>query len=314
MSPPDLLHFEPLNQPRVWGGRQLETRLGRQLPDARPYGEAWDLVDREEHQSAVAAGPLAGLSLHELWMHRRTEIFGAAYNAHPATRFPLLIKVLDCADDLSLQVHPPAEVACLLDGEPKTELWYVAHASPGARMHAGLKKGVTRDSFHAAIEHGAVADCVYSMEPVSGDSLLVRSGRVHALGGGLLVYEIQQNSDTTYRVFDWNRAGLDGQPRELHVEKSMQCIDFGDTEPQLHHAGPGEELASCEHFIVSRRQTGRSAPHHRDRFRLIMPITAVQWGTASLMPGQLSLLPACATDGFPEPAGEWLEIELPPNP
>ena len=312
MSSFDLLHFRPLYQTRVWGGRQLETFLGRSLPDAQPYGEAWELVDREQEQSVVEAGPLAGTSLHALWTERRTEIFGAAYSAHPGARFPLMIKVLDCADDLSIQVHPPATMASLLNGEPKTEMWYVLHADAGARMYAGLARGVTRESFEAALEDGSVAHCVHALEPVAGDSLFVPSGRLHALGRGLLVYEIQQNSDTTYRVFDWNRAGLDGRPRKLHVREAMQCIDFADVEPALYRAGEGGELAACNHFVVSRRRTGQGDLVRPGRFRLIMPVTSVRWGSASLVPGQLSLLPAtAAVAGHPEPQGEWLEIEMP---
>ncbi len=308
----DLLHFEPLYQTRVWGGRLLETFLGRSLPDAQPYGESWELVDREQEQSVVAAGPLAGVSLHTLWTQQRAEIFGAAYADHPAPRFPLLIKVLDCADDLSIQVHPPAALAPSLKGEPKTEMWYVAQAQAGAKMYAGVEPGVTRESFEAALTNGTVAACVHALEPAVGDSLFVPSGRLHALGAGLLVYEIQQNSDTTYRVFDWNRLGLDGKPRELHVAQSLQCIDFADVEPELHRAGQGDELAACEYFVVTRCQTGQGKQAKTGLFRLIMPITPVQWGDASLAPGQLTMLPAkAAVEGAPEPQGEWLEIEMP---
>ena len=303
-----LLQFTPIYQTRVWGGRQLATQLHRALPDDQPYGEAWDLVDRENEQSLVAHGPWAGTSLHELWKSHRDEVFGTCYRSHPATRFPLLIKVLDCADDLSIQVHPPAPIAAELHGEPKNELWYVAHAEPGAQIFAGLKQGVSREAFADALAHGTVADCVHSIPPQKGDSLYVPSGRLHALGKGLLIYEIQQNSDTTYRVFDWNRLGLDGKPRQLHVEQSMKCIDFADVEPALDHQVP--VLADCEHFRVTRARTGSPAPG--DRFRLIIPITQVQWGATPLSPGDLSLLPASALiAGHTEPVGEWLEIELP---
>lgn len=302
----DLLTFAPLYQTRVWGGRRLESRLGRSLPDpALPYGESWDLVDRAAEQSLVVAGPLAGTSLHDLWIRRREEIFGACYAGHVAERFPLLIKVLDCADDLSLQVHPPAAIAPGLNGEPKTEMWYVADADPGARLYAGLKPGVTRSQFEAALSDGTVADCVHGAVPQAGDSMFVPSGRLHALGKGLLVYEIQQNSDTTYRVFDWNRLGLDGRPRELHVAQSLQCIDFEDVEPALQHGL--QVLADCEHFRVSRVSTGHGIP--ADRFRLILPISLVQWGEHRLPPGALALCPACVS--LSGPVGDWLEIELP---
>ena len=305
--PSPLIHFTPIYQTRVWGGRRLATCLGRDLPDAQPYGESWDMVDREKEQSIVASGSFAGCSLHELWTRHRYDVFGACYTNHPARRFPLLIKVLDCADDLSIQVHPPATIAASLHGEPKTEMWYVAHAEPGAKLYAGVKPGITREAFRDALSQGTVADCVHAAEARQGDSLFVPSGRLHALGAGLLIYEIQQNSDTTYRVFDWNRVGLDGQPRELHVEQSMQCIDFTDAEPALNHEAA--TLAACEHFRVTRVMTGHPMP--TDRFRLLMPITPVQWGQETLAPGQLTLLPATAATSHPAPAGEWLEIELP---
>lgn len=303
---PSLLNFVPLYQTRVWGGRRLETLLGRVLPDDQPYGESWDLVDRPGEQSVVSNGTYAGMTLNELWTIHRTDVFGACYSSHPAERFPLLIKVLDCADDLSLQVHPPAALAPLLGGEPKTEMWYVAHADRDARLYAGLRQGVTRDAFECALQDGSVADCVHGVTPIAGDSMYVPSGRLHALGKGLLIYEIQQNSDTTYRVFDWNRVGLDGCPRELHVAQSMQCIDFNDFEPKLDRGA--QVLAQCEHFRVSRVQTGH--PGHRDRFRLIMPVSELQWGDVTIPPGKLTLCPAA--HDLPSPAGEWLEIELPP--
>lgn len=300
-----LLHFRPLYQTRVWGGRRLETVLGRVLPGAEPFGESWELVDRANEQSVVAAGPHAETPLHELWTRHRAEVFGAAHVASTAARFPLLIKILDCADDLSIQVHPPAAVAPSLGGEPKTEMWYVTHAEPNARIYAGVRAGVTRDSFEQSLQDGTVAEQVHSLRVEAGDSLFVPSGRVHALGAGLLIYEIQQSSDTTYRVFDWNRLGLDGRPRELHVSQSLACIDFDDVEPAL--SRDGEVLAASPFFRVSRVRTGHRMP--ADSFRLIMPITETVWGAERLAPGQLTLRPAAAH--IPDPIGEWLEIELP---
>jgi mannose-6-phosphate isomerase len=298
----ELLQFTPLYQTRVWGGRKLHTVLGRQLPDAQPYGESWDLVDREHAQSLVAGGTWAGVSLHELWTSHRAEVFGEALTSVPSERFPLLIKVLDCADDLSLQVHPPADVAPALGGEPKTEMWFVAHADPEARIYAGIRAGVTRERFETALHDGTVATCVPTLDARTGDSLFVPSGRLHALGRGLLIYEIQQNSDTTYRVFDWNRMGLDGKPRALHVAQSLRCIDFFDVEPSLSH-GDGV-LAVCEHFRVMRVRTGHEMPP--GRCRLIMPIRETHWGETVLAPGALTLCPASLE--LPSPSGEWLEI------
>ncbi|HEX4349452.1 MAG TPA: type I phosphomannose isomerase catalytic subunit, partial [Verrucomicrobiae bacterium] len=167
-----------------------------------------------------------------LMEHHAAEILG---NAKPAaeSRFPLLCKILDARDKLSLQVHPPAGKARELKGEPKTEMWYIADAAPGASLYVGLKHGVTRAEFEKKIADGSVADCFQRIPVRAGDAMFLPSGRVHAIGDGLVIFEIQQNSDTTYRVFDWNRVGLDGKPRELHIAQSLASIDFNDFEPKL---------------------------------------------------------------------------------
>jgi mannose-6-phosphate isomerase len=145
----------------------------------------------------------------------------------------LLIKILDAQDKLSLQVHPPPAKAAELGGEPKTEMWYVAEAAPGAELYIGLKRGVTCAEFEQSIKAGTVAECFHRVSVRTGDAMFLPSGRLHALGAGLLIFEVQQNSDTTYRVFDWNRLGLDGKPRELHIPQSLASIDFNDYEPSL---------------------------------------------------------------------------------
>jgi mannose-6-phosphate isomerase len=242
--------FKPLYLQRVWGGRELERAYGRELPDAiQPYGESWEVVDRAHEQSIVDQGALAGTSLHELWTTRREEIFGAGFDGHP--RFPILIKILDARDDLSIQVHPPVARAVELGGEPKTEMWFIADCEPGAKLYVGLKHGVSRADFEQAIASGGVAACVHAIEPQPGDSIFIPSGRLHAIGAGFLIHEIQQNSDTTYRVFDWNRTGLDGRPRELHVAQSLASIDFDDFEPAM-DTPVGDNLATCPYFQTDR--------------------------------------------------------------
>ena len=144
-----------------------------------------------------------------------------------------MIKILDAREKLSLQVHPPAGKAAELGGEPKTEMWFIADAAPGAELFVGLKRGVTRAEFEKKISEGSVAECFHRIPVHAGDAMFLPSGRVHAIGAGLVIFEIQQNSDTTYRVFDWNRVGLDGKPRELHVAQSFASIDFNDFEPKL---------------------------------------------------------------------------------
>lgn len=197
--------------------------------------------------SQVERGWLTGKTLDELWQEQRTELFGERFGE--LDHFPLLFKVLDAQDKLSIQVHPPAKVAAELGGEPKNEMWYVADAQPGAKLYIGLKAGVTEEAFAAAIENGGVEELVHSIEPKAGEFIYIPSGRLHAIGAGLLIYEIQQSSDTTYRVFDWNRLGLDGKPRDLHVAPSMKCIDFEDIEPTMDQPH-GNIITQCDDFVV----------------------------------------------------------------
>lgn len=225
------LTFHPLFKERIWGGRRLANLYGKPLPAGKVIGESWEITDRPEGVSVIANGPLAGCDLRWAMEHHADELLGRLPSS--AGRFPWLIKILDCEDDLSLQVHPPASVAPSLKGEPKTEMWFVAEAKPESKLYVGLRAGTTRSEFEAALARGTVAGCFHVVPVGPGDTMFVPSGRVHALGRGNVIFEIQQNSDTTYRVFDWNRLGLDGQPRELHVEQSLASIDFADFEPSL---------------------------------------------------------------------------------
>lgn len=318
------LTFTPLPQQRVWGGRQLETRFHRSLPNpSAPYGESWDLVDREEAQSIVATGPepLVGLSLQELWTQHRASLFGDSLASHPSPRFPLLMKILDAREDLSLQVHPPEHLADHLRGEPKTEMWFIAHAEPGAKIYAGLRPDVTQENFITALADGTVADLVEVLYPRSGDCLFIPSGRLHAIGAGLLIYEIQQNSDTTYRVFDWNRIGLDGKPRDLHVEQSLASIDFSDIAPCFQTPGPDGVLVSCPYFEV--RLGGVSttpvinSAHPTESLTIAVTQGSLQINTAPVLKaGTFALLPPDTTNPNrlgPEttPDAQWLEIRIP---
>jgi len=226
------LIFEPRFKDRVWGGRELERLYRKRLPASTPIGESWEISDRPGDASVITNGPLAGKDLRWLMEHHAGEVLGGAKPAAEG-RFPLLCKILDARDKLSLQVHPPASKAKELKGEPKTEMWFIADAAPGASLYVGLKNGVTRADFEKKIADGSVADCFHRIPVRAGDTMFLPSGRVHAIGDGLVIFEIQQNSDTTYRVFDWNRVGLDGKPRELHVDQSLASIDFNDFEPKL---------------------------------------------------------------------------------
>jgi mannose-6-phosphate isomerase len=226
------LIFHPIFKERVWGGRELERLYHKRLPPGVPIGEAWEISDRPGDASVVANGPLAGKNLRWLMENRARELLGAAKPGNKG-RFPLLCKILDAREKLSLQVHPPADKTAELGGEPKTEMWFIADATPGAELFVGLKRGITRAEFEKKIQDGSVANCFHRVPVRAGDAMFLPSGRVHAIGAGLVIFEIQQNSDSTYRVFDWNRVGLDGRPRELHVEPSLASIDFSDFEPGL---------------------------------------------------------------------------------
>jgi mannose-6-phosphate isomerase len=240
------LTFKPIFKQRVWGGRNIEKLYGKPLPPDVPIGESWEISDRPGDVSVIANGPLAGKTLHELVEQHCKALLG--YEA--AARFPLLIKTLDAQEKLSLQVHPPAHVAKQLGGEPKTEMWYIAHATPDADLYVGLKHGVTRAEFERKIQDGTVAECFHRIAVKPGDVMFLPSGRVHAIGAGNVIFEIQQNSDTTYRVFDWNRVGLDGKPRELHIKESLQSINFEDFEPRLSSAQYSRNQSMKLRFLV----------------------------------------------------------------
>src|SRR4030095_16304170 len=228
MSPEDLtppLTFAPIFMERIWGGRKLAELFGKDLPANKRIGESWEIVDRCDAQSVVARGPLKDKTLHELWINDRPLIFGEVPDA---PRFPLLIKLLDAQEKVSLQVHPPEKVASTLGGEPKSEFWYVAAADAGAELFLGFHEPIARGRFEEKLGDGTVIDYVQKIAVRTGDAVFLPAGRVHAVGAGNLLIEIQQNSDTTYRVFDWNRIDpTTGKPRELHVEQALQCIDFG---------------------------------------------------------------------------------------
>jgi mannose-6-phosphate isomerase len=297
--------FQPIFKQRVWGGRELDRLYHKPLPPGLPIGESWEISDRPGDVSVIANGPLAGKDLRWLMEQHAAELLGAA-KPH-RDRFPLLIKILDAQEKLSLQVHPPPAKAAALGGEPKTEMWYVAEAAPGAELYVGLKQGVTRAEFESKIQTGAVAECFHRVNVRSGDAMFLPSGRVHALGAGLVIFEIQQNSDTTYRVFDWNRLGLDGKPRELHIPESLASIDFQDFEPPLlpsafvqNGAQRGRALVRDALFTAESHQVdaGASLPLRPNKMQIIalvagrMDILAGQ-GTLALAPGQFSLVPAC---------------------
>ena len=239
--------FEPLAQERIWGGRNLQERFGRVLPEGKKIGETWELVDREEAQSVVRG---SGESLHSFWASAdQAKLFGR--KAPKTDRFPILIKLLDAQEKLSLQVHPPAEKAKALGGDPKTEMWFFLETQKGAEIYAGLKKGVGKKEFESALTEGKVADCFHRLPTEAGQAMFLPSGRVHAIGAGNVILEIQQNSDTTYRVHDWDRKDDAGKARALHVREALASIQWEDHEPAFVQPR-GERLLVCDYFKITR--------------------------------------------------------------
>jgi mannose-6-phosphate isomerase len=243
------LTFEPIFQERIWGGRKLAELFGKRLPPNKKIGESWEIVDRPEAQSVVSDGPLKGKTLHELWSQHRQEIFG---DVPRVPRFPLLIKLLDAQEKLSLQVHPPEKIATKLGGEPKTECWYVASAESDAELFVGFSQPITREQFEKSLRAGSAANHVHTIRVQPGDAMFLPAGRFHAVGAGNVLVEIQQNSDTTYRVFDWNRVDQStAKPRQLHVDQALESIDFNDVVPKLIEP-KGELLVKHELFELQK--------------------------------------------------------------
>jgi mannose-6-phosphate isomerase len=224
MFPP--LKFIPVYQERIWGGTLMSELLGREMPSDRKIGEAWEISDRKGAESRVAEGELAGVTLTELIAHYGRDLVGA--KAPQKDRFPVLVKLIDAGERLSLQVHPD-EQCCrrLADGsEPKTEMWYVIAARKGARIMAGLSPKATRLQFMELFNTPDIEQLLQSYPSVPGDAYYIPAGLLHAIDAGNLLLEIQQNSDTTYRLSDWGRVDEAGNKRELHLEKGLEATDF----------------------------------------------------------------------------------------
>jgi mannose-6-phosphate isomerase len=219
------LRFHPHLRPMVWGGRRLGEVLGKTLSEQGPYGESWEISDHGSHQSVVANGPHAGRTLRELMQRDAEALVGEREATGP---FPWLVKFLDACDWLSVQVHPNEEdVVELWPGEgSKTEAWFILAAQPDSRVYAGLLPGVAEKQLRSALAAGTVAECLHQIRPQPGDCLFLPAGTVHAVGGGVLIAEVQQTSDATFRLFDWNRKDSNGQSRKLHIEEALACIDW----------------------------------------------------------------------------------------
>ena len=311
------LKFNPILRRLIWGGRRLGTVLNKPIGTESDYAESWEVSDYRDQVSVVENGALAGTTLRDLVHSRGAELLGAAFT--PCEHFPLLVKFIDAHESLSVQVHPDDEKGRVLANDSgKTETWVILDARPGALIYAGLKSGVSRDRFAAAIKSGGVEPMLNSFEPRVGDSILIESGTVHAIGAGILLTEIQEMSDATFRIDDWGRVGPDGKPRPLHIEKALQCIDFdrGPVAPIKPRVLPSEEgnrregLAQSKYFALERlsltqpTEVGRS-----DRFTIVMALTGSSeiehdGAKTRLDFGQTALLPAAIGSCRISPSGD----------
>jgi mannose-6-phosphate isomerase len=314
------LRFHPYLRPMVWGGRHLGEVLGKPLPTADTYGEAWEISDHGTHQSVVASGQHAGRTLRELVAQEAEALFGS-----PATGpFPWLVKFLDAADWLSVQVHPDEEsVDRLWPGEgSKTEAWFVLAARPGSRVYAGLLPGVDEKGLCGALAEGTVAECLHHFEPRPGDCLFLPAGTVHAVGGGVLIAEVQQTSDATFRLFDWNRRDHQGQSRKLHIEEALACISWkaGPVKPiradgypaaPNQAAAPGsvwQRLVDCRFFQLDYIRQTEPFLLGGGRLQTVMILHGCgvlqgEDGPHSLCTGETLLLPAALPPMWCQPQG-----------
>ena len=298
------LRFEPILKQLIWGGRKLGSLLGKSIGEGSQFAESWEISDHRADVSRVAEGSLAGLTLRELMVEHGEALFGPAIG--PLAQFPLLIKFIDARQDLSVQVHPDDALGrVLVDDNGKTETWVILQADPGSRIYAGLRAGVTRADMVRAIDEGTVESLLHSFPACPGDCILIPAGTVHAIGAGVVLAEVQQMSDATFRLHDWGRVGTDGQPRQLHLDESLQAIDYnaGPVEPMRTRpvaiaGGTRESLAQSAYFALERLNLNGPTPvGDPARFTIVIGLegaAAVRSSTASVAIGlgQTLLLPA----------------------
>jgi len=298
------LRFRRRTLERVWGGRRLERVPGIRLPPAQPIGESWEVSDRDEEPSIVAEGPLAGTPLRDLVAKRRVELLGRARTT-AGGRFPLLVKYLDTAQPLSIQVHPITSDPSTGE-EAKSEAWYFLHAEPESRVWLGLAPGVTREAFTAAAGSSAIVPLVREWPVHTGEVAFVRGGTVHAIGPGVTVLEVQENSDTTHRLYDWDRPGVDGRPRPIHVESALRATDYAEC-----HDGPRSAawrdvvggrralLTDCKLFEMQRVEVLTAQDDATEDVAVLWAILGGSGrlesaaGSVNLAPGDVWLVPAC---------------------
>ncbi|MEZ6129501.1 MAG: type I phosphomannose isomerase catalytic subunit [Planctomycetaceae bacterium] len=316
------LLFEPLIRQSRWGGRKLGSVLHKPIGSAADYAESWEIADQPGGQSTVAGGTFAGTTLAELLARHPAELLGRHRHMN---QFPLLIKFLDASDWLSLQVHPNDTQAKTYDihENGKTEAWVILHADPDSRICAGLKAGVTRETFESHLANGTIEDCLHLIPAKAGDCIFVPANTVHALGPGILLAEVQQQSNLTFRLYDWGRMGSDGKPRETHIAQSLACINFdqGPVDPVVpvplsYDGHTFEELVRCDYFVIRRHDcVDAFALKLDDRFRILMLLDGeatlrTHAGNVSLKTGNTALLPASITAATVDPSGRITLLEI----
>jgi mannose-6-phosphate isomerase len=299
--------FRPVYQPYIWGGDKLRTRLNRNDTPEGIVAESWEVSDRDDGMSVVESGPFEGQTLHEVIAGDPQALLGSRAKAD---RFPLLIKVLDAAKTLSVQVHPNDQTAIEFGGEAKTEMWYVLEADEGAAVYCGLAEGVTPEAFRKGIEDNALEPMLKKIPVKSGDAIFVPGGRVHAIADGCLLLEVQQNSNTTYRIYDWGRVGADGKSRELHIDQALEVTLWEDkedaltpAEPMVPLAGlPREKIMESDYFLIEKLALTGSAdlPACPESFQVLFvqegEVTVSGGGVeVSAARGRSVLIPAAAT-------------------
>lgn len=270
MSSLDVFKTAPVLVPKVWGGRKLAVVFGKDLPDDQPYGEAWEVADLPEGQSTVAGGEFDGATLGEMVDRFGHDLVGTAA---PNGRFPLLVKLLDAARDLSVQVHPgPDQLTARPQAHSKDESWLILHTDPDASILHGLGFEVTVDEFRDAVDRGELMRLLHRVPVVPGDVFRVPPGTIHAICAGVALLEIQQPSDTTYRVYDYDRPGLDGKPRELHLEQALDVAHLGQTLPEDRGLGQSVGLLAAGVTVLANVDAYRI-----ERFA---PDAAIDWGVS----------------------------------
>lgn len=320
------LKFDPIYQYRLWGGRRLSHLLTKPLPKDEPIGEAWLLSDRDDHPSLVSEGPLKGYTITQLLRQFPEQMLGKL--ASRLDRFPLLLKFLDCKEVLSVQVHPSDDQKKYIRAGDtgKTEAWVVLESGKDCRIYAGLKPGTNADNLRQAISDHKVAGRLHSFIPKPGDGILIHSGTVHTLGGAV-VFEVQENSDVTFRLYDWDRTDAKtGKPRDLQVDEALACVDFnqvdiGPVQPIEDHKFPAikEQLFNNEHFMLWRIKSDTMFMVGEKKVPRVLVCIDGKGDLAfngiryPLHKGEVMLLPAMAGACIYQPGGHvtLLEIGIP---